>query len=100
VEGLPGPQLAFARLAHGIDCDAPDGQPVRLVFLLLIPPREYDQELQILAAIARLLTQPEVRRGLLGATSAREVVGILEHARQAGGRKPAPSAVGAKSLSA
>jgi Kef-type K+ transport system membrane component KefB len=77
IPGLPGPQLAFARLEHGIDCDAPDGQPVRLVFLLLMPPRDYDHQLQLLSAMARLMTQEEVRRGLLGAVSAREVLALL-----------------------
>ena len=65
IPGLTGPALAFARPARGLDFDAPDGQPVRLVFLLLIPPRDYDHQLQILSAMARLMTQEEVRRGLL-----------------------------------
>jgi Phosphoenolpyruvate-dependent sugar phosphotransferase system, EIIA 2 len=83
VEGLTEPQLAFARLAHGIDCDAPDGQPVRLVFLLLMPPREYQLQLQLLSAMARLLTRTraEVRRGLLAARAARGVLGMLDSAR-------------------
>jgi len=78
IAGLPGPQLAFARLEHGIDCDAPDGQPVRLVFLLLMPPRDYDRQLQLLSAMARLMTQAEVRRALLGAASPREVLALLD----------------------
>lgn len=77
IDGLTGPVLAFGRPERGVDFDAPDGQPVRLVFLLLMPPREYDQQLQILSAMARLLTQEEVRKGLLRAESAREVLGLL-----------------------
>ena len=80
IDGLHAVLLAFARLEHGIDCDAPDGQPVRLVFMLLIPPREYDLQLQLLSAMARLMTQPAVRRGLLDAADAREVVSQLEQA--------------------
>lgn len=86
IDGLTGPALAFARPERGVDFDAPDGQPVRLVFLLLMPPRGYDHQLQILSAMARLMTQEEVRRGLLGAQSARDVIGLLDGA----GRTPLP----------
>ena len=48
IPGLERPALAFARLADGVDFDAPDGQPVRLVFLLLVPPRAHDRHLQLL----------------------------------------------------
>ncbi len=86
IEGLPGPLLAFARPERGLDFDAPDGHPVRLVFLLLMPPRDYDHQLQILSAMARLLTQDEVRRGLLRAATPRDVVALLDDA----GRTPVP----------
>lgn len=89
VPGLEQPILAFARLEHGIDCDAPDGQPVRLVFLLLMPPREYDLQLELLSAMARLMTRAEVRRGLLEARSPRDVTAVLEGA----GRTPLPGLV-------
>jgi Kef-type K+ transport system membrane component KefB len=89
IEGLEGPLVAFARLADGIDFDAPDGQPVRLVFLLLIPPREYELQLQLLSALARLMTRDEIRRGLLSAKDARAVIASLDE----GSRTPIPGAV-------
>src|SRR5262249_46613188 len=76
VPGLARPALAFARLARGLDFDAPDGQPVRLVFLLLVPPREYDRSLQLLSAMARLLTREDVRRGLCEAADAGAVLAL------------------------
>jgi Kef-type K+ transport system membrane component KefB len=86
IDGLDKPVLAFARLRDGIDFDAPDGEKARLVFLLLFPSKEYDDELQILSAMARLLSRAEVRRGLLDAKSARDVIGLLDEA----GRTPVP----------
>jgi Kef-type K+ transport system membrane component KefB/mannitol/fructose-specific phosphotransferase system IIA component (Ntr-type) len=80
VEGLTQPALAFARLEDGLDFDAPDGAKVHLVFLLLTPPRDYDHELQILSAMARLLTREEVRRGLLSAPDEAAVIATIEHA--------------------
>jgi Kef-type K+ transport system membrane component KefB/mannitol/fructose-specific phosphotransferase system IIA component (Ntr-type) len=86
IPGLDRPSLAFARLAEGIDFDAPDGEKVRLVFLLLVPPRDYDQHLRLLSALARLLTQEEVKRGLSTARDAAAVLGTLDIA----GRTPLP----------
>jgi len=92
VEGLEQPALAFARLAHGLDFDAPDGAPARLVFLLLTPPRHYDRELQILSGLARLLTRAEVRRGLLQAPDTAAVFATIDLADQPlpGAAVPAP----------
>ena len=82
VEGLERPALAFARLEHGLDFDAPDGAPARLVFLLLTPPRHYDSELQILSGLARLLTREAVRSGLLRAPDTAAVLATIERADQ------------------
>lgn len=90
VEGLEQPVLVFARLERGLDFDAPDGAPARLVFLLLTPPRHYDRELQILSGLARLLTREVVRRGLLQASNTAEVLATIELADQ-----PPPGAVAA-----
>jgi Kef-type K+ transport system membrane component KefB/mannitol/fructose-specific phosphotransferase system IIA component (Ntr-type) len=83
VEGLTEPALGFARLLNGVDFDAPDGQPVRLVFLLLTPPRDYDRELQILSAMARLLTREDVRKGLLGGLDTDAILETIEQADRA-----------------
>lgn len=80
VEGLSGPALAFGRSADGLDFDAPDGERAQLIFLLLIPPREYAHELKLLAEMARLLAQPEVRKGLLEAHDERAALAVLTSA--------------------
>jgi Kef-type K+ transport system membrane component KefB len=88
IDGLRAPLLAFARLDRGIDCDAPDGHPVRLVFMLLMPPREYDLQLQLLSAMARLMTEPGVREGLMQVKDAKEVAPLLEEAGVKSQRAP------------
>jgi Kef-type K+ transport system membrane component KefB/mannitol/fructose-specific phosphotransferase system IIA component (Ntr-type) len=88
IPGLERPALAFARLAEGVDFDAPDGQPVRLVFLLLVPPRAHDRHLQLLSALARLLTQDEVKAGLHAARDPSGVLAVLDGAT----RTPLPRA--------
>jgi Kef-type K+ transport system membrane component KefB/mannitol/fructose-specific phosphotransferase system IIA component (Ntr-type) len=83
VEGIDRPLLAFARIPGGIDFDAPDGEPARLVFLALQPPRQYADALKLLSNLARLLTKVDVRRGLAEAASPEAVLATIDHADSA-----------------
>jgi PTS system nitrogen regulatory IIA component len=75
--------LAFARLPRPVDFDAPDGEGARLVFLLLMSPRQYQEQLQLLSAMARLMTREEVRAALLRAGDEAAVTASLEEAGRA-----------------
>jgi Kef-type K+ transport system membrane component KefB/mannitol/fructose-specific phosphotransferase system IIA component (Ntr-type) len=77
VEGLKRPQLALGRAPHGIDFDAPDGKPARFVFLLLIPPKAYEDEVRILASIARATFDGRAREELAAANDLEEVTVVL-----------------------
>jgi Kef-type K+ transport system membrane component KefB/mannitol/fructose-specific phosphotransferase system IIA component (Ntr-type) len=77
IEGLTRPLLALGRSPRGIDFDAPDGRLARIVFLLLIPPRAYEEEVRILASIARATIDARGREELLAATGLDEVVQVL-----------------------
>jgi mannitol/fructose-specific phosphotransferase system IIA component (Ntr-type) len=77
VEGLEKPLLALGRAPLGIDFDAPDGRPARVVFLLLIPPQAYEQEVRILASIARATYGAQAREELAAASGAEEVIRVL-----------------------
>ena len=50
----------FARLERPIDFDAPDGQPVDLVFMLIAPESAGADHLKALAMSARLLRNPAI----------------------------------------
>jgi fructose PTS system EIIBC or EIIC component len=73
--------LALGFAPAGVDFDAPDGAPAKLVFLLLMPPRSHDQEVRILAAIARAAIEPAARARLLAAKSIHEVFALLSEHR-------------------
>jgi mannitol/fructose-specific phosphotransferase system IIA component (Ntr-type) len=77
VEGLEKPLLALGRSTPGIDFDAPDGRPARFVFLLLIPPKEYEEEVRILASIARATYDARARADLVAANGIEEVTRVL-----------------------
>ena len=77
---LRRPVLTLGRSLRGIEWDAADGHPVHLVFLLLTPEREDGLQLQILAALARAMSDPQARERLLRADSAQAVSSALEDA--------------------
>jgi Kef-type K+ transport system membrane component KefB/mannitol/fructose-specific phosphotransferase system IIA component (Ntr-type) len=77
VEGLDKPLLALGRSTQGIDFDAPDGRPAHFVFLLLIPPKAYDEEVRILASIARATYDTRARAELVAASGIEEVTRVL-----------------------
>lgn len=50
---------AFIKLKQGVDYDAPDRQPVDLIFALLAPEDSTEEHLQILARLAGMFDKPE-----------------------------------------
>jgi mannitol/fructose-specific phosphotransferase system IIA component (Ntr-type) len=77
IAGLSRPLMALGFARDGIDFNSPDGADARIVILLLMPPRAHDQEVRILADIARTLLDPEARERLLEAQSEAEVAAFL-----------------------
>ncbi len=61
----------------GLDFDAPDAEPVHLVFLVLTPPADAGAQLQILASIARMTHDPHIRDQALNARTPTELLAAL-----------------------
>ncbi|MFN3198172.1 MAG: cation:proton antiporter [Bradymonadia bacterium] len=74
----------LARLQHGVSWQAPDGEPVRLVFLLLSPQGDPDGHLATLADVARLVLKEEMRSQLLSLEDAEKVVDVIWDAHRSG----------------
>jgi mannitol/fructose-specific phosphotransferase system IIA component (Ntr-type) len=64
--------LGIVRREQGLAFDSIDGQPTRLVVLLVIPRPKKLLHIRTLADIARVLGRDAVREALLAATSAEE----------------------------
>ena len=64
VPDLGRPLAAFLRLRKGVDFDSPDNEPVDLVFALLVPDESTDEHLEIVAAIARVFSDAQVRSSI------------------------------------
>ena len=67
VKGLRDAVGAFFKLQTAIAFDAPDGQPVNMIFVLLVPERATDLHLQILGELAQMFSDKEFRERLLAA---------------------------------
>ena len=61
---------AFGRSSGGINFDALDNQPVKLVMLFLVPQGQFQRHLHTLAEIAKMLHKPELREALEQASDA------------------------------
>jgi len=68
---------AIARVPAGLDFGASDGEPVRLVFLLLSPQGDPEGHLATLADIAHLVVEGPVREGLISSSSPLEVLRFI-----------------------
>ena len=77
VPGLDHTLAAFLRLRRGVDFDAPDQGPVDLVFGLLVPDESTDEHLQVLAAIAQVLSDETVRSSIRSTDEPRRIREIL-----------------------
>src|ERR1019366_9385908 len=74
---LQRPHGIFAKLKQGIEFDAIDGQPVDIVFVLLLPAAAENETLGALALVARTFRSPENLARLRGAKTAPEVVAAM-----------------------
>ncbi len=72
--------IAVGRSRTGIDFEAKDGLPVRLVFLIGTPKAMVTDYLRVVGNLARLLRQDEIRQQLLDATDPAAFIRIIEQA--------------------
>jgi PTS system nitrogen regulatory IIA component len=69
IKGLKEAVGAMIRTREPIAFDAPDGQPVSLIFVLLVPERATDVHLQILSELAQMFSEKPFRDRLQSAPS-------------------------------
>jgi len=70
IKGLKEALGAFVRLEQPVPFDAPDGQPVRLVFVLLVPEQATEKHLQILSELAQMFSDRSLRESMVAAPDA------------------------------
>ncbi len=64
IKGLKEAKGAFLRLATPVQFDAPDGKPVDLLFVLLVPEAATEHHLQLLSELAQMFSDRSFREKL------------------------------------
>jgi PTS system nitrogen regulatory IIA component len=64
IASLERPVCAFIKLASPVDFDATDGQPVDLIFTLLVPEDSTEEHLQVLSTIAEIFSNAGISMAL------------------------------------
>lgn len=75
--GLPQPVLALGLSETGIDFDAPDDLPTRIVVLLLIPADEPTAQLDLLRDVVTVLGNESLQRRILTAKNHVELASLI-----------------------
>ncbi len=72
--------IAVGRSAEGVDFEAKDTQPVRLIFLIGTPKQMVTEYLRVVGNLARLLRQDQLRQTLLDAPDAAAFIRLIDQA--------------------
>lgn len=70
IKGLREAAGAFFRLAEPVQFEAPDGKPVSLIFILLVPESATEFHLRLLSELAQMFSDRDFRDALLQADDA------------------------------
>jgi len=82
LENLDQTMGCFFRLKYPVNFEAPDNQPVDLLFTIIIPEEATEEHLIILSSLASIFSQAEVCAAIRGATSRDEIAQIIKSAEQ------------------
>jgi mannitol/fructose-specific phosphotransferase system IIA component (Ntr-type) len=78
MDGLSSPAIAIGYSKDGIDFDAPDGLPARVILLVLTPKEEFQRQLQILAEVGKLFRSERAVERVLRTQSFVELLALLK----------------------
>ncbi|NMF98346.1 PTS IIA-like nitrogen regulatory protein PtsN [Aromatoleum toluolicum] len=70
IKGLKEAAGAFLRLSAPVQFDAPDGRPVTMLFVLLVPEQANETHLQLLSELAQMFSDRDFRDQLQNAPDA------------------------------
>ena len=82
MSGIEKPMGALATLKEAIDFDSPDGQPVDLIFGLIVPDDADEEHLQLLAQLAELFMQQDICDQIRHAETEDEILTLIHHWQQ------------------
>ena len=78
VEKGPAIQGVMGICRDGVDFEAPDGEPVKLILLIATPQDKRDMHLKVLASLSRMMSNPKIRNRLIAALSPEDAMEVIE----------------------
>ena len=84
LDGLDEVIAGLAVAPDGVPFDSSDGQPARIIFLLLVPRKTVQIHIRALSGITRLVQSDDMRQALRHARVPREVLDIIREEEAVG----------------
>ena len=81
-KGVKKISFVFTNSKTGVEFNSLDGEPVKIIFLLIGPEKSGEEYIKALSALARNLNDPYFRRALVLAKTGKEVLSILKKAEK------------------
>ncbi|HEX6923231.1 MAG TPA: fructose PTS transporter subunit IIA [Bacillales bacterium] len=76
--GVAEPVLMFAKTEENLEWNSMDGEPVEMIFLILVPEESHQEHLQLLAKLARKLMHDDFVATLRETSDAEQLTAFLE----------------------
>ncbi|MFO7975478.1 MAG: PTS sugar transporter subunit IIA, partial [Candidatus Hydrogenedentota bacterium] len=73
-----GIQGVMAICREGIDFDAPDGEPVKLIVLIVTPKEHEQRHLEVIASLSAMISNERIRERIIAAINANDAWEIIE----------------------
>jgi PTS system nitrogen regulatory IIA component len=77
IKGLREAIAALVTMKEAIPFHAPDGQPVNIACILLVPEKATDKHLQILSELAQMFSDKQFRDSILKCKNAAEIYKLI-----------------------
>lgn len=74
----PAIQGVMATVRNGVEFDAPDGEPVKLIMLIITPEDKADMHLKVLASLSAMVSDESIRTRLMAAISPEDAMEVIE----------------------
>lgn len=78
IEKGPEIQGVMGIMRDGIDFDSPDGEPVKLIMLIVTPQDKQDMHLKVLASLSAMVRDDTIRTRLMAAISPEDAMEVIE----------------------
>jgi mannitol/fructose-specific phosphotransferase system IIA component (Ntr-type) len=78
IEKGPSIQGVMAICREGIDFDSPDGEPVKLIMLIVTPKDQKEMHLKVLSSLSSMVSDHAIRERLIAAISPEDAMEVIE----------------------